>query len=267
MGADPAKIKVVYEGVSFQISNSKSQISNNNQILNKYNLQKQKYILFIGTVQPRKNLARLVKAFGRLRRSDLKLVIAGKLGWSYQDVLETIKTERLAETVVITGYVSDADRDVLLHNAVVYVQPSITEGFGLPVLEAMAAGCPVVSSNGGALAEIANSNFPHRAGSRPAGRVPNNFQNGRGRNSSGAEFFLHSSTGLRPKFSAKGDKFSDSAVMFDPFDIDQIAGSLKLVIENSGLRRRLIANGFERVKEFSWEKAAIETYNILVNSS
>lgn len=114
---------------------------------------KGKYILFIGTIQPRKNLQRLILAFASLKSQipSLKLIIAGKLGWNYQEVLDGAKKNK---NVIITGYVNDTERDSLLQHALVYIQPSITEGFGLPVLEAMRAGVPVVSSNGGALPEI-----------------------------------------------------------------------------------------------------------------
>ena len=102
--------------------------------------------MFIGTVQPRKNLLRLIEALP----TGIKLIIAGKLGWNYQEVVDAAKNKN----VEITGFVSDEKRNELLKNALVYVQPSITEGFGLPILEAMNAGVPVVSSSGGALAEI-----------------------------------------------------------------------------------------------------------------
>lgn len=146
LGAPADKIEVVYEGAS---RNFQLPITNYQSILKKFNLQKKKYILFIGTVQPRKNLERLIEAYSGLG-SGLKLVIAGKLGWGFERVEELAKKYG----VVMTGYISDEKRYVLLHNAAVYVQPSITEGFGLPVLEAWEAGIPVATSGGGALAEI-----------------------------------------------------------------------------------------------------------------
>ncbi len=157
LGADAGKIEVVYEGAG---SNPKPETLNTKLILSKYNLQEKKYLLFVGTVQPRKNLERFIVAYAGLRApirqaqgkqdSGLKLVIAGKLGWNYERVVELAKKHG----VIITGYITEAERYILLQNAVVYVQPSITEGFGLPVLEAMKVGVPVASSNGGALAEV-----------------------------------------------------------------------------------------------------------------
>ena len=117
------------------------------------------------------------------------------------------------KNVEITGFVSDEKRNELLKNALVYVQPSITEGFGLPILEAMNAGVPVVSSSGGALAEIVG----------------------------------------------------DAGLLFDPLDIEDIRQKLEQIIKNKKLRINLIARGKERVRKFSWEKAARETYKILTN--
>jgi glycosyltransferase involved in cell wall biosynthesis len=158
LNADRRKIKVILEGFDPQVLNSKSEVPNKSQILNKYKIKLKQYLLFVGTVQPRKNLIRLIEVFARLKtqnsRFNLKLVIAGKLGWMYDEILAAPKKFGVEERVIFTGYVNDRDRQALLANAVVYIQPSITEGFGLPVLEAMAAGVPVVSSNGGALAEV-----------------------------------------------------------------------------------------------------------------
>ena len=151
LGADGKKIRVIYEGYDCQIRNSKS------EVLNKYKIKPKQYILFVGTVQPRKNLERLIEAFGRIGGSGalgLKLVIAGKPGWMYESILTAPKRYKVDDKVIFTGYIDDPTREVLLKKALVYVQPSITEGFGLPVLEAMAAGVPVVSSDGGALQEI-----------------------------------------------------------------------------------------------------------------
>ena len=133
LGADPKKISVIYEGTNYIEPKRSTKI-------------RERYILFIGTVQPRKNLVRLIEALP----VGVKLIIAGKLGWNYQEVLDAAKNKN----VEITGFVSEEERNKLLKNALCYVQPSITEGFGLPILEAMAAGVPVISSNGGALPEI-----------------------------------------------------------------------------------------------------------------
>lgn len=108
--------------------------------------------MFVGTVQPRKNLVALVEAFSR---TDLdKLVIAGSIGWEAEEILQAPSKFGVQEKVVFTGRVSDPELHRLYLGALMYVQPSITEGFGLPVLEAMNHGAPVITSDGGALSEI-----------------------------------------------------------------------------------------------------------------
>jgi glycosyltransferase involved in cell wall biosynthesis len=155
--ATPNKIEVIHEGVE---PNLQLPILNFQATLKKFDLQKNKYLLFIGTIQPRKNLERLIEAFSKLTQPDLKLVIAGKNGWSYQSILNAPDKCGISGKVVFTGYTNEAEKNTLLQNALVYVQPSITEGFGLPVLEAFAAAVPVVSSDGGALKEVAQIKLP-----------------------------------------------------------------------------------------------------------
>lgn len=111
-----------------------------------------KYILFVGTIQPRKNLVALIEAFAK---SGLeKLVIAGGVGWGADEILRAPGEFGVQEKVIFTGRVTDSELQELYEGASLYVQPSITEGFGLPVLEAMKSGVVVVSSDGGALKEI-----------------------------------------------------------------------------------------------------------------
>lgn len=120
------------------------------------------YLLYLGTLQPRKNLARLVEAFGRLLSSDsshsqdgLQLVLAGKQGWLHQDLSSAVRRLGLESAVVFTGYVADEDAAALMTGARAFVFPSLYEGFGFPVLEAMACGVPVVCSNTSSLPEVA----------------------------------------------------------------------------------------------------------------
>ncbi|MBN1312465.1 MAG: glycosyltransferase family 4 protein [Anaerolineae bacterium] len=114
------------------------------------------YILHVGSLYPRKNLARLIDAFALVKDTlaDLCLVLAGRPGWEYERLLEKIDVLGLADKVILPGYVSDADRAVLYRNAQVYAFPSLYEGFGFPVLEAMAQGVPVVCSNTSSLPEL-----------------------------------------------------------------------------------------------------------------
>lgn len=112
------------------------------------------YFLYLGTLQPRKNLHRLIQAFARLRTRAV-LVLAGRPGWLYSDLFALVRRLGLEGRVLFPGYVRSEDRAALLSGAVAFVFPSLYEGFGLPVLEAQACGCPVVCSNASSLPEVA----------------------------------------------------------------------------------------------------------------
>lgn len=110
------------------------------------------YILFVGTLQPRKNIIRLIEAFSKIK-SDIKLVIIGKKGWLYEGILGAPKKFNIENKVKFLDFVSDDDLPAFYKNAVCFVLPSLYEGFGLPILEAMKYGCPVVTSNVSSLPE------------------------------------------------------------------------------------------------------------------
>jgi len=112
------------------------------------------YFFYLGTLQPRKNLARLVAAFAALQ-SEAVLVLAGKRGWLYDDLFAQVRRLGLEGCVLFPGYVSDEDKATLLSGALAFVLPSLYEGFGLPVLEAQACGCPVITSTTSSLPEVA----------------------------------------------------------------------------------------------------------------
>jgi len=115
------------------------------------------YFVHLGTLEPRKNLPRLLEAYARLRErlpDCPQLVLAGKKGWKYEPVFEAIAALGLAKHVVHTGYVAREDAVRLLRGAYACVYPSLYEGFGLPVLEAMAARTPVLTSNVSSLPEV-----------------------------------------------------------------------------------------------------------------
>lgn len=107
------------------------------------------FLLFTGTIEPRKNLAILLKAFAEvLRTTKLRpqLVIAGKMGWKQNDLLKSLESSAIADRVKLVGYVSDTDLCALYSSCRAFIYPSIYEGFGLPPLEAMACGAPVIAS-------------------------------------------------------------------------------------------------------------------------
>lgn len=119
------------------------------------------YMLFVGTIEPRKNLPFLLKAYAtmrerwRARRLTLpKLVVAGRKGWLYEEVFRVVEDLKLADEVVFLGVVSPADLVMLYNGARLLVFPSLYEGFGLPLLEAMACGLPVVGANVSSIPEV-----------------------------------------------------------------------------------------------------------------
>jgi glycosyltransferase involved in cell wall biosynthesis len=114
------------------------------------------YLLGLGTVEPRKDLPTLVRAFAALA-ADLphRLVLAGLAGWGAGELAAAVAASGVADRILVAGYVPEADKAALLTGADVFAYPSLYEGFGLPVLEAMACGTPVVTTTGGSLPEVA----------------------------------------------------------------------------------------------------------------
>lgn len=116
------------------------------------------YFLFVGTLQPRKNIVRLIEAYSQLRKKkkipeDVQLVIVGKKGWLFEDIITAPEKYGVTDEVKFLEFVSDEDLPLLYKNAIAFVLPSLYEGFGLPVLEAMNYGCPVITSNVSSLPE------------------------------------------------------------------------------------------------------------------
>ena len=142
-GTAPAKIRVVYPGVDAP------HIGDVEAIRRKYGLP-ERYFLFIGTLQPRKNIARLVQAFAKAALPDVALVLAGGKGWLY-DPAWTANINN----IIMPGYIEEADKGALYAGALALVFPSLYEGFGFPVLEAMHCGTPVLCSNTSSLPELA----------------------------------------------------------------------------------------------------------------
>ena len=116
----------------------------------RYQINK-RYILFVGTIQPRKNIERLIKAYSKLIEDknyhDIQLVIVGKKGWLYESIINTPESLGIKDKVLFLDFVPDEDLPLLYKGAICFVLPSLYEGFGLPILEAMKYGCPVITSN------------------------------------------------------------------------------------------------------------------------
>ncbi len=205
-----SRVHVVYNGFEKNVDKHKSTIIEDLQ------LQKNKFLLYVGTLQPRKNVPTLIKAFKLFheKNPEFKLVLVGKKGWLYDSIFEEVKTQGLSETVIFTDYIPDADVSELYKNALCFVMPSLYEGFGIPILEAMAHNCPVISSHTSSLPEIGG----------------------------------------------------DACLYFDAKDEKDLLQDIERLYEDKDLAKKLIQKGKERIKEFSWERSAKETLEILKNA-
>ena len=155
LGVSENKIEIVYPGIDLERYSKKYEKKDLEKIRKKYKLPLE-YILYLGTIEPRKNIERIIKAFKKYKKKikdDLKLVIAGGKGWKYDNVMKLI--ESIGTDVILTGYIDEEDKIPVYKLAQIFVFPSLYEGFGMPVLEAMAAGVPVVTSNVSSLPEVA----------------------------------------------------------------------------------------------------------------
>ncbi len=202
------KIEVIYNGYE-KISNTKSEKFT-------IKIQNKPYILYVGTIQPRKNINVLIEAFSKFKLlyPEYQLIIAGKKGWLYKDIFKKVIDFGLEDCVFFTDYISENQLIFLYKNASCLVMPSLYEGFGMPLLEAMNFDCPVISSYSSSLPEIAG----------------------------------------------------DAALYFDPNNYLDLVEKLKLLKENSDLKKDLIKKGKERIKQFSWKKTAEQTLDLIFNT-
>jgi len=219
LGAPPDKVQVLYSGVHPRFR-PEAEPGERERLQARYGIGDRPYVLSVGTVQPRKNYIRLIKAFTRLQTcnlqtcnlqtcklanlqlADLQLLIAGGRGWLYQDIFA--EAEKQGDRVRLLGFVDEADLPALYRNAALFAFPSLYEGFGLPVLEAMACGVPVVCSDASSLPEVAG----------------------------------------------------DAALLVDPHDEDALAEAMARALEETDLRREMITRGLAQAARFTWERAA-----------
>lgn len=165
------------------------------------------FVLFVGTLRRKKNLRLLLRVFAALpaaAREEYSLVLAGVRGATFSELEESLRDPALDGRVFLPGYVTDGQLVALYNLASCVVYPSLFEGFGLPPLEAMACGAPVVTSNGGAIPEIVG----------------------------------------------------DAAARFESSDGDGLKETLLRVLEDGAYAASLVSRGFERAREFTWERAA-----------
>jgi len=222
-GIPEEKITVIYEGVNprFRPASPETIAA----VRARYNLPEH-FILYVGTIEPRKNLTALLEAFHHLLATrslrpapcdllpatcsllpapcDLRLVIVGKKGWLYEGFFRRLRELGLEDRVIFTGYVPDEDLPAIYSAADLFVFPSLYEGFGLPVLEAMACGTPVVCSNTSSLPEVAG----------------------------------------------------DAALLVDPADVRALAGAMERALRDEGKWREMRERGLQQAARFSWDEAA-----------
>jgi glycosyltransferase involved in cell wall biosynthesis len=209
-GISSRKIFVVRNGLDsrFFRENKEDHLTIEKELKEKFKVGK-KYILFVGTLEPIKNITRLLQAFQLFwqKRSDYQLVLVGKRGWLAGQYLQIAKDLGIVNQVKFLGYLEGEDLKKLLSQAGLFVMPSLYEGFGMSVLEAMASGAPCVISDLESLREIAE----------------------------------------------------DAAEYFNPYDTEEMAEKMKLLLENEERRKELIVKGKKQARKFSWEKCARET--------
>ena len=207
------KVTVVYHGYDMELFSEKISLAQAEKTLKTYNLIPNSYLLYVGAIQPRKNLNVLIEAFEKIKekKSELKLVIAGAPAWQYECVLGKIAKSKFKDDIIVTGTIAFDQLPALYQNAQAFIFPSLYEGFGIPVLEAMASGTPVILAN--------NSSLPEVAG--------------------------------------------DSALYFDTSSPDELAACIENVSSDELLRNNMIEKGLKRSENFSWEKCAQETLDII----
>jgi len=153
---DPAKVDVVYLAAESLFKKLPEKEIDKN-ILKKYKINK-KYILSVGTIEPRKNFITLIKAFNLIKQkktgTDYKLVIAGRTGWKSEATYKEREKSPYREDILFTGRVPDQDLIQIYNQAELFIYPSLFEGFGLPPLEAMSCGLPVIASDTSSLKEV-----------------------------------------------------------------------------------------------------------------
>lgn len=154
IGIDPKKVSVVYEGYDQQIFKPVKSDTQVNSLILCFQ-EKASYFFFVGTIQPRKNLGRVIEAFNKLDKKDVSLIIAGQRGWLSDEIYALAKRLGIEDRVKFLGYVPDEKLPALYSGAIALIFPSLFEGFGLPILEAQACGCPVITSNVSSMPEVA----------------------------------------------------------------------------------------------------------------
>jgi glycosyltransferase involved in cell wall biosynthesis len=226
---DSKKVTVTYCGYDNELFQPVTDQGKIDEVKLRYGIEG-RYVVFLGTIQPRKNLLKLIEAFSKLSLSEkqgvasvhlpgvgLKLVIVGKTsgegrqGWKYQEILEAPKRLGIEDKIIFAGFVPSQDLPAIFSGAEAYLLPSLWEGFGIPAVEAMACGTPAIVSNVSSLPEVVG----------------------------------------------------DAGLLVDPNSVTQIEQAIRTIASDQKLHAKLAKMSLERAKKFSWEKMAKETIKVL----
>lgn len=150
---NPDKIEVVYPAYDKETFHGKVPYTKMVSVKKKYHITGS-YLFYWGTLQPRKNISRLIEAFAQIPQPRLKLVIAGKKGWLYEQIITQAKKLGIEDRVIFTGFAPNEDLPALIKGSRAFILPSLYEGFGMPAVEAQAVGSPVVVSKVSSLPEV-----------------------------------------------------------------------------------------------------------------
>jgi glycosyltransferase involved in cell wall biosynthesis len=144
---------------SLALKTTKKNLSSADDVLNKLQITKNKYILFVGTIEPRKNVEFILLILKELYLydADIKLVLAGRVGWGHKELVKNPLYSQLSSNIVFTDYINDEELATIYANAIAFVFPSLYEGFGLPIIEAMEQGTPVIASNNSSIPEAVSN--------------------------------------------------------------------------------------------------------------
>lgn len=210
------KIEVVYHGFTAPKVSDKEidKVMKNSEIFKYFEITKDSpYILFVGRLESKKNLVRLVEAFDNFREShpEYRLILAGKRGVGFERLLRAINRLRMANSVIMPGYVTEEEKAALYKYCKVFAFPSLYEGFGLPILEAFHHKKPVLTSHFSCLPEVAG----------------------------------------------------DGACYVDPYDREVMTAALERLVNDENFAEKLVHLGTERLKSFTWKKAAEQTLKII----
>jgi len=242
------KIEVIYEGIpachSERSEESRKNIDNINGAGSFPAAAGQddsdKYLLFIGRLEERKNVVGIIKAFEILKEQykiPHKLILAGKSGFGYEKIKSEIANVNCTKDIIELGFVDEEKKQELLKNTDVFVFPSFYEGFGLPILEAQNAGVPVVASNNSSMPEITGCHSDPPAGGEESQNITGSFVN------------------------TQDD--TCSALLVNPNNAEEIADAIYKLISDENLKNAIIEKGKKNVTRFSWDKCAKEIVKIL----